>query len=387
VALGILALAACVIAQAPNAPPRPACTSLTGPGSCDWKATNGVGPGVRVILSDRTGGHMQSKLDLREALTRLSVKYGFTLTRIDSLNDITDDHLQNAKVIIFSNGDGTNGGSIPNATVRTRVEKFVKESGWGMIMIHAACAFIGNWPFQEEACVQQYNHSYPSGTTTTIHAENRVVDGVGHGRANPYTAFFLAGLPDSVRMTDEWFTWVKAPITTSQVGDVSITNLSMLLRMNESSLPVGTPPTNPTFGTDHHLMWTHTQGNGITIFQSFGHDNTYTQDGVRRAYGDTLLWREIRYAAKDWDTVSPVSVLAPRLHTRFDLSENTGSITLAFESASHVTVDIVDVAGKQVYSHAYAGETSAEIKGLKRGVYFVKIASGLKRETCKITLY
>jgi hypothetical protein len=385
--LGILALAACVIAQVPNAPPRPSCTSLTGPGSCDWKATNGVGPGVRVVLSDRTGGHEQSKMYLREALTRLSVKYGFTLTRIESLNDITDTYLQNAKVIIFSSGDGTSGGSIPNATVRTRVEKFVKESGWGLIMIHAACAFIKSWPFQEQACVQQYNHMNGAGTSATILAENRVLDGIGHGRVNPHTAFLLAGLPDSVRMTDELYTWIQAPRTTAQVGDVAIKNLTMLLRMNESSLLAGIAPANPTFGTDHHLMWTHTQGNGITIFQSLGHDNIYTQDGVRRAYGDSLLWREIRYAAKDWDTISAPTAISSQIRSRFSLSGVSGSILLSLGNTPHVSVSITDIAGRQVYAHAFHGEKTAEIKGLKRGIYFVKLAAGGMQETGKITLY
>jgi hypothetical protein len=110
-------MAAMVFAQVPNAPERPTCTTLTGLGSCDWRKVTSLGPGTRVILSDRTGGHDQSKAYLRDALTRLSLKYGFTLTRANDLNDITDAYLQNAKVIIFSNGDGDNGGSIPNATV------------------------------------------------------------------------------------------------------------------------------------------------------------------------------------------------------------------------------------------------------------------------------
>lgn len=152
VALGLLTMAACVTAQIPNAPPRPTCTALAGVGSCNWKESNGVRPGVRVIVSDTTGGHDRSKAYLREALTRLSEKYGFTLTRINDKDDITEAYLQNAKVIIFSSGDGTSGGSIPNATVRKRVENFVKQSGWGMIMIHSACSFISDWPFLRQAC-------------------------------------------------------------------------------------------------------------------------------------------------------------------------------------------------------------------------------------------
>ena len=164
-------------------------------------------PGRELKRSDKSGGNAQSKTYLFNALTRLSQQYGFTLTRINDLNDITEAYLQNAKVIIFSNGNGTSGGSIPADSVKRRVEDFVQVRGWGMIMIHMACAFITTWPFQEQACVQQDIHHNPSGTPATVHAENRIVGGVGHGRANPYSSFFLAGLPDSVPMSDKWLTW------------------------------------------------------------------------------------------------------------------------------------------------------------------------------------
>ncbi|MEO6095589.1 MAG: ThuA domain-containing protein [Fibrobacteria bacterium] len=382
-ALGVLALASLVAAQIPNAPKRPTCTTLTGEGSCDWKATNGVGAGVRVILSDRTGGHDLSKTYLRDALTRLSQKYGFTLTRITDLNDITDTYLQNAKVIIFSNGDGDNGKSIPNATVRTRVENFVTESGWGMLMIHAACAFIRSWPFQQQACVQQYGHHNNPGTPATVQVENRAVSGNPHGRMNPYASFLLAGLPDSVRMSDEWYTWESSPLATTQVGGAPITNKIMLLKANEGSFASAAPK----YGADHHLAWATTLGNGISIFNSIGHDDTYAQDGTRRAYGDSLLWRQIRYLAKDWDVVSSVSLISSQLHSQFSVSENAGSINLALEGRSGVAVNVVDVAGHRIYSRVFNGEKTAEIKGLKRGVYFVTIAMGLDRETRRLSLY
>ena len=378
-----LSLAAFAAAQIPDAPPRPTCTALAGPGSCDWKPTNGVGPGVTVVLSDRTGGHQKSKLYLFNALTRLSQTYGFTLVRITELNDITDAYLQNAKVIIFSSGDGTVGGSIPNLEVRTRVENFVKQSGWGMIMIHAACAFISTWPFHEQACVQQYNHQNGPGTRATIYAENRTSDGVGHGRANPYTSFLLDGLSDSVSMTDEIYTWKSAPIATNMVDTVPIVNKIMLLAANEGSYNSA----SPRYAADHNLAWTHTQGKGITVFNSMGHDDVYVQDGTRRAYGDSLLWREIRYAAKDWGPVPVVSLVASRIRPRFSLSGSSGSLSFSFSGSAPVSLSAMDVAGRQVYARTFSGERSAEIRNLKRGVYFVNIGSGREVETRKVTLY
>jgi hypothetical protein len=251
-------------------------------------------------------------------------------------------------------------------------------------MVHAACAFISNWPFQQQACIQQYNHHNNSGTAGTVYLENRTVSGTAHGRANPYTAFFLKDLPDSVRMSDEWYTWSSSPMTTNAVGGVQLVNKIMLMRLNESSV---SGPVAPTYGQDHDLAWTHTQGKGITIYQSIGHDDTYQQDGTRRAYGDSLLWRQLRYLAKDWQAVGPVNAISSTLRSKFNIAGNTGSISLNFEGAPRVSVSVVDVAGHQVYSRTFNGEKSAEIQGLKRGIFFVKIAAGKETQTSKVTLY
>lgn len=375
-------------AEVPDAPKRSCCALFSWGSSCDWYRTNGVGPGTRVILSDRSGGHAQSKTYLYNALTRLSQQYGFTLTRIKDVNDITDAYLQNAKVIIFSNGDGDEGGSIPSDTVRARVESFVKKSGWGMIQIHAACSMVKSWPFQRQACVQQRFAHQNSGTSAKVIAENRVVDGVGHGRANPYTSFLLAGLPDTLPMSDEWLTWEQAPIATADVDGAPLTEVNMLLRLDENNMAwsgQAVPAVNPKYGADHHLIWTHTQGNGIVIYNSMGHDDTYQQDGTRRAFGDTLLWREIRYAAKDWGSYGPCPPIVSLLRSHSHPSGNEGSLSLAFGTGSKVSVDIVDIAGRRVYSRIFAGDQPAKIEGLHRGVYFVHLASGGNRETRRVS--
>lgn len=382
--IAALAAGAAVSAQFPAAPPRPVCTALAGKGSCDWKAENGVGPGVRVVLLEDAAGHVDSRAYLRNALGRLSRQYGFTLIRITDNDSLTDADLQDAKVIIFSNGDGDFGGSVPADSVKRRVEEFVRIRGGGLLLIHAACAYVSTWPFLQQACVQQFrlSSSY-DGTEAYLHVENRVVDGKGHGRANPYSAFFLAGLPDSLVMKDEWYTWVKAPVATAEVGGVPVDGLNMLLRLNEGSLNW----TLPAFGMDHDLAWTHTQGNGITLFNSMGHTNIYPQSGSRPLYGDSLLWREIRYVAKDWDTVSSVAAIPSRARPRLVLAANAGSLSLSCEGAEAVSIRIRDITGRDVYSRSLSGGQSAEIRGLRRGVYFVGIASVFGRETRKVTLY
>lgn len=393
-----LGLAAAGGAFAQNAPVRPTCTALTGTGSCKWNDSLGLGPGTRVVLSDRTGGHEQSKTYLRTALERLAQQYGFTLTRISGLNDITDAYLSNAKVIIFSNGDGDGGGSIPDAAVRTRVENFVQTRGWGILAVHAACAFIRSWPFQQDVCVQQYNHHNPSGTRATIYVEDSTYAGTGagaggHGRKNPYTSFLLGGLPNTASMTDEWYTWLGNPRTTHQFNRQS-TNKIMLLAADEGSFT----SESPRFPSQHYLAWTHTMGtaNGIAIYNSIGHDNIYTQG--QRAYGDTLLWRQLRYLAKDWCTVNgsqsqggckgPTRLFFDvTARGRGDISASSGSLAVSLREAGKYAITVSDIRGKQVHSGTAAGPGRFEVAGLNRGLYFVKVASGKASETRKVSLY
>lgn len=396
-----LGMAAMEGAFAQNAPARPTCTALTGTGSCQFRETNGLGPGTRVVLSDATGGHGQSKTYLRDALTRLSQKYGFTLTRISGLNDITDAYLQNAKVIIFSNGDGNLGGSIPDAAVRTRVENFVQTRGWGVMAVHAACAFIDTWPFMQDICVQQYFHHNGENTNATLYVEDSTYAGTGagsgaHGRKNPYSSFMLAGLPNTVAMTDEWYTWRGNPRTTHQFNRTS-NNKIMLLAAEETSYS----PVAPTYPRQHYLNWTHTMGpaNGIAVYNSIGHVNTYAQ--AQRAYGDTLLWRQLRYVAKDWcvNGTTPVDqggctgptnaklFFKTQARKTGDVSAASGSIAVTLSEPGNYRVSVTDIRGRQVFAAKAGGPRTLEARNLDRGLYFVKVASGLSSETRKVSLH
>lgn len=372
--LAILSLGS-AMAQAPMAPPRPVCTKFGAEiGACRWNPVNGLGPGTSVVLSDGTGPRAQSKLYFREALARLSATYGFTITHPSRLNDITEKELSGAKVLILSNGDGTIGGSIPTEAIQARVENFVMQRGWGILAVHAACAFVDTWPFLQDVCVQQYNHQTPSGTKAAVYVENRTVDGQGHGRQNPFTSFLLEGLPDTVKgLADQWFTWRGNPRTTHQFNRES-KNKIMLLALDEQSFS-SAPPLYPD---EHYVAWTHTLGpaDGIAFHFSPGEANVYTQG--TRAYGDTLLWRMLRYAAKDWCQIGQpgcdqvTGLKAAHAAGQQRIVSKAGMLFISGGPSGIQSVTVFDMDGRRIPAAQGAGAGEWVVAGLKSGLYFVQ---------------
>jgi hypothetical protein len=112
---------------------------------------------------------------LEQAVTRLSEKYGFEALITRNVQDFTEANMANAKVIIFSSNDNQ---QMPTGAVRERVEAFVEERGWGFINYHAACAFINEWTWLQDACIQQYFHHNASMTQGDLVVEDRTVGGV-----------------------------------------------------------------------------------------------------------------------------------------------------------------------------------------------------------------
>ncbi len=284
------------LAVAQDAPPRPECTESV---PCEFNEVSELGAGARVILFDHgNGGHGGAAGRLFNSLNELSQEKGFILTRkSNAWSNLSDAELSNAKVIIYSSSDGDVGGSIPNTATRDRVESFVKERGWGLLMIHAACAFISSWPFLQDACIQQYNHHNPSGTPATHYIENGTFDGEAHGLANPYTNFLLKDIDERVQMQDEWYTWRGNPRTSHENGpqrNAQIQNRIMLTALDETTY--NSP--DPKYPGQHYTAWTHTMGNGIVIYNSIGHDDLWRINAD--SHGKELLWRQLRYVAKDW---------------------------------------------------------------------------------------
>jgi hypothetical protein len=259
---------------------------------------------------------------------------------------------------------------IPAGPSRMALEDFVQQKGWGLILIHAACAFVTGWPFMENACVQQYYTHNGSGTVRRMFKDSGITADPNHGVNNPYSDFLLRGplpgwgLADSFRMADEWWSFRAAARNTSGVN--------ILFGFDELSAPeCGT--SSCMGNANHNMVWTRMMGEGITVTNTWGHDLTmYSGYGN---FGDTLLWRFIRYAAKDWE--NPVSGLRETgsAGQGISMSAFSGMLAVTLTRPGPHRIQVADVRGKNVFATPVSGPGRFEMPGLGSGIRFVRVTS------------
>ncbi len=396
-------LAACVClgggtaaAQIPDAPPMPACTwgpvSSQPQSSCRFKtelsgtATSVAGNRVILYCRSAIGGHGASRKHIEQSLLRLADRYGFTATVSEDPAVFTAANLAKTKVVIMAHGDGD---VVPQGPHRTALQDFQMVNGWGVIWLHAACAFItSGWPFGQQSCVQQYYQHDPSGTKRRVYVDSGTADIPYQGIKNPQTEFLLRALPGwSADRTIAWndqFHCFQAPARNTL-------GVNVLLGYDRSSgLPVNSDCFNRNDGGEtgsqsHNLAWTHAMGKGIAIVNSIGHDeSTYVANSNA---GDSLLWRFIRYAAKDWEDIRSVgAVFEVDDRKVVDPSVSAGTLTLTFGDPGSHAVTVSDVSGRRVFARTFDGVTRADIPDLKRGIYVVKVVSKKASEARKVRL-
>ena len=388
--ISIAAMGTAFAQTVPNAPETPVCSMKNGESDCQFKKelsgtpTSVVGNRVIVFRLAKGGGHPTSRTYLDNAVKRLAERYKFTATVTEDPTIFTAANLANTKAVIMSNGDGD---VIPQGANRTALENFNQVNGWGVIWIHAACAFItSGWPFGQNSCVQQYYHHDQSKTNRRFFLDSGTTASPNHGIKNPQSEFFLRKLPGwngerTFATNDEYYCFQNPARNTAGVN--------VLLGYDRASgLPLDRNCPNATVATaagsqNHNLAWTHPMGKGISIYNSMGHDEEIYTAGSNA--GDSLLWRFIRYAAKDWEVATPTSFI-PRTQDLIEPSVNAGTMSIAFRDPARNIVTISDVSGKRVFAKTFTGIDRAEIPNLKRGIYFVKVASNRKNEVKQIRI-
>jgi hypothetical protein len=387
-ALLVAGWAAGACAQAvPTAPPVPTCSMADGLSDCRFKSemsgtpTSVVGHQVILFRYSKSGGHGTSRTYLDNALKRLAARYNFTANITEDPTVFTNANLANTRVVIMSNGDGDVIAPGPN---RTALENFNQVSGWGVIWIHAACAFITSaWPYGQNSCVQLFYDHDPVGTPRRVFLDSGTRASPNHGIKNPQSEFLLRNLPGwngsrTFAMSDEYYC-PQAPARNTA-------NVNVLLGYDRSSgLPPGDCPSSKDASEAasqiHNLAWAHMMGQGISLYNSIGHDeDTYTAGSNM---GDSLLWRFIRYAAKDWER-GPSSAI--KAHDLPGDQIASGPFTLDFADPARNVVGISDISGKRVFERTYAGESRAEIPALQRGIYYVRVSSRTAREIRKVRI-
>jgi hypothetical protein len=355
--------------------------------------------GSRVILFDRsrTGEEAEGRQAIREALGRLSVRYGFELLASEDPAVFTPENLAKAKVVVMSNGDGD---VLAAGRNRTALEDFQQRSGWGVIWIHHACkAITSGWPFGQQNCVQQISGQNPAGTRRRLFIDSGTAANPDQGLKNPQTEFLLRDLPGwggkrNLEMADEWPCFPAPARATAGVN--------VLFGYDRGS---GLPPSgcpNPTDTSEaasqaHNLAWTHMMGKGINIVATWGHDSgAYVSNGHM---GDSLLWRYLRYAAKDWMDYSaidwsdwnpdcgPTAIRAVNARSPSRLSLWKGTVSVTLPGAGRYEVWLTDLDGRNLGRRSAMGPGVLDIPAGGRGLFMVHVrGEGISRSH-RVMLY
>jgi len=341
-----------------------------------------------VLLVDysASGGHAAGRRALREALQGLASEYRFQVRMTDDPADVTEEALSGAQLLIFSNGDGD---VLPAGAQRAAVEKFVRQDGKGLLLVHAADAFLKDWKFLAEGAVQPYFRHGPSGARAEVFADTGVSGDANHGLRNPATRNLFQGLPRSAILAEDFYGFRASPRLTPGVN--------VLFSLNEAGLPAA----SPVRMGDHPVVWTRLMGNGVVVTQTLGHGRNFY--GGPDSLGRKLLWNEMRYAVKDFvgcmDTASaaynpeatvtalapgdpadpcgaaiavPIAAGASLLTTGVAVFPGMLRVSLALEGEH--AIQVLDFSGKRVFAARVTGpRTGYEIPGLRAGNYLVRI--------------
>ncbi len=263
----------------------------------------------KVMLFEKAPSHNDSRRVLKVALQELAEEYNFELVSTEDHNQFNLDNLKTFQVVIWSNNDGGDA-RVPPGQLQNDFQTYVEEGG-GYIAVHAATAFLQDWPWLHYMVVQPYYHHNAGGTFAKVDLSPDV-------EGYPDLEKILEGLPEPGNISDEWYAYRGNPRDVNQAitedgrnipnewrtddygtfgqnGDKNI----VLMTLDESSY-------NPVTRMGHHpIAWAHRAKEGRVLVNTMGHDNDiYTQ---ANDFGKKFLMRSIQWAAGDFE---PVAVVA-----------------------------------------------------------------------------
>ena len=352
----------------------------------------------KILVVDKANdinGHKESRVDLNKVLLELGTANGFTTTIIaqnDPASKVSTEfsttNLATYQVVLFSNNDGIH--KHLDATSKANLEAWVKNGG-GLIPIHAASAFIENWPWLTNVLVESFfgPHGSNQPTANLIHDPDGNKDGTE-------TKGIFKGLTAPLAFLDEYYSFRATPR-----GKPGVT---VLLTVDEKTF---SKPVNGPMGNDHPVVWAKAEGKGRVVHQSVGHswstNNVYT---AKNNYLKNFLYGSLRYAAGDYIgctdntyeeysadvTKSDPTACVKQIPTSFVrpdgkdtqplISRDAGNQLLRVDlrSAGSHSVSILDVSGKVIQSKVGTGASTYSLPiPAQNGIYKIGRASCRER--------
>lgn len=246
---------------------------------------------VLVLDKSQVGatGHLESRRDFNAALKELAVEKGFTVTFIgqnDPASRISAEfstaNLATYQAVIFSNNDGVD--KQLDSASKSNLESYVRAGG-GFIPIHAASAFISNWPWLTSVLVQSFfgplGHNQPAANIN--HDSEGAKDGME-------TQGLFKGLTAPLAFLDEYYSFRATPR--------GVAGVTILLTVDEKSY---SKTVDGPMGADHPIAWAKTEGKGRVVHNSMGHSwSTNNAYAAKNAYLKYFTYGALRYVAGDF---------------------------------------------------------------------------------------
>jgi type 1 glutamine amidotransferase len=360
----------------------------------------------KILVLDKNqggaNGHLESRRDLNAALRELAAKKGFTVTFIgqnDPASKISTEfstaNLATYQAVIFSNNDGVH--AQLDSTSKINFENYVKAGG-GFLPIHAASAFISDWPWLTSVLVQSFynpfGHDQP--TANVIHDDEGMKEGTE-------TKGVFKGLTAPLAFLDEHYSFRASPR--------GVTGVSILLKVDEKSY---SKPVQGPMGEDHPIAWVKLEGKGRVLHNSMGHSwSTNNVYAAKNAYLKHFTYGALRYLAGDFigcmdnrymdynpdatksdatacKLLDPTSILRPDGSDVMPLiSREAGKplVTVALRGAGPHVVTLMDVSGRVVLMKRGTGTSQYSLPiPSQSGIYNVVAQSAGKSTHFRVTV-
>ncbi|MEO7426513.1 MAG: ThuA domain-containing protein [Fibrobacteria bacterium] len=360
----------------------------------------------KILVLDKSqngaNAHLESRRDLNAALKELGAEKGFTVTTIgqnDAASKIASEfsatNLATYQAVLFSNNDGAS--AQLDATSKANLEAYVKAGG-GFIPIHAASAYISNWPWLTGVLVRSFYGP---------HGDNMPKANVGHDaegmKEGTETKGIYKGLTAPTAFLDEFYSFSTTPRGTAGV--------TVLLTVDEKTYSA---TVNGAMGIDHPVVWSKTDGKGRVVHMSMGHswstNNVFT---AQSSYLKKYLYGTLRYVAGDFvgctdNTFSEYnpdatksdpaacripgasSILRPDgADMRPLVSREAGGqlVTVSIRSVGAHSVSMLDVSGRAIHSRNGVGPIAYSLPlPAHSGMYTVMARSGGKTTRYRVTV-
>jgi type 1 glutamine amidotransferase len=355
----------------------------------------------KVLLFDVENGHGDVKQNLRTTLTAMAKDKGFDLDTADgpTLNLMSYASLKNYQVVVWGSNEGGDAVLSPG-TMQDGFQKWVEEGG-GYIAYHSGTgAGCYSWEWQWSMMIQGYERDQGQGINAQAYVYGPSAPEYNLYPLSKPVENMLKGMPDPGILSDEWYSFKKDPRKVVRMeseeparfkpewgaASYGLHKVWVLLWTDADTWNrAGKITPSVYIGKFHPAAWAHMTGKGATVQMSFGHQvnpSIFTQSN---GFGKELLWRSIRWAAKDpgyWDTAGvstrPIEMRtgSSALAQPMDLLSGPGQVTVSFHGNRSHAFTVRDTRGKVAYRGRGAGERDYDLSFLERGMYHLEARAG-----------